>query len=59
MTLRDLISVFSNNTKLQINNNDRILFKGKIGESRKVDKSNLEIVWCEIKDDVLLIEVEY
>ena len=58
MTLKNLISVFSNNTKVRIENYNNTLFEGPISKSKEIYKSNLEVVWCEIKDDILIIQIE-
>lgn len=58
MTLKNLISVFSNDTKIRIENYNDTLFEGSISESREIDKSNLDVVWCEIKDNILIIQIE-
>lgn len=58
MTLKNLISIFSNDTKIRIENYNDTLFEGPISKSKEIDKSNLEVVWCEIKDDILIIQIE-
>lgn len=58
MTLKNLISVFSNDTRIRIESIDGVMFEGRLGESQSVDKSNLTVVWCELKDNILIISVE-
>lgn len=58
MMLKELTSVFSNDTRIRIENINGKMFKGRLGESQKVDKSNLEVTWCEIQDGILVILVE-
>ena len=58
ITLKNLISIFSNDTKIRIENYNDTLFEGPISKSKEIDKSNLEVVWCEIKDNILIIQIE-
>ena len=44
MTLKNLISIFSNDTKIRIENYNDTLFEGPISKSKEIDKSNLEVV---------------
>ena len=58
MLLKELTSVFSNDTRIHIKNINEKMFEGHLGESQKIDKSNLEVTWCEIQDEILIIQVE-
>lgn len=58
MMLKELTSIFSNDTRIRIENINGKMFEGRLGESQKVDKSNLEVTWCEIQDGILVIQVE-
>lgn len=44
MTLKNLISIFSNDTKIRIENYNDTLFEGPISKSKEIDKFNLEVV---------------
>ena len=59
MTLKQLTAVFSNETIVDISTpaNEKI-FRGRIKESRDVDKANYDVTWCEIHDNVLEVVVE-
>ena len=58
MTLKQLLAKFSNDTRIRVENIDSTLFEGYISESQKKEKSNLNVVWCEIHDNILIIQVE-
>lgn len=58
MTLKQMIAAFSNDTRIRIETINEVLYEGRIGESQKIDKSNLTVSWCEIRDNVLIVQVE-
>lgn len=58
MTLKQMIAVFSNDTKIHIENINKVLYEGRIGESQKLIQSNLTVSWCEIRDNILIVQVE-
>ena len=58
MTLKQLLAKFSNDTRICVENIDSKLFEGRISESQSLEKSNLNVVWCEIHDNILIIQVE-
>lgn len=58
MTLKQLLAKFSNDTRIRVENIDSTLFEGYISESQSLEKSNLNVVWCEIHDNILIIQVE-
>jgi len=60
MELQTLLSKFDNNTRIQIENINGVLYHGfLLNTPDKFRTSNLDVTWCEIRDGKLIIFVEY
>lgn len=57
MEIRDIVKVFVPDTKISIENFNDVLFSGQIHTSEDWKESNLEVVECEIIENVLRIRV--
>lgn len=55
--VKTLLHIFVPSTRISIENFDDILFSGLIAESDSWKDSNLEVVECELKDNILHIQV--
>lgn len=55
--LKQLLKLFFPEQKISIENFDNVLYKGTIKDSGKWKESNLDLVECEIIDNVLHIQV--
>lgn len=55
--VKALLHIFDPGTRISIENFDDILFSGLIAESDSWKNSNLEIVECEFRDNILHIQV--
>lgn len=56
MELKDLLKIFGSDTQISVENFNKILYIGTIGQSNMKD-SNLEVVEGEIRDNILHIQV--
>lgn len=57
MEIRDIVKVFVPDTKISIENFNDVLFNGQIHTSKDWKESNLEVVECEIIENVLHMRV--
>lgn len=55
--IKALLHIFDSSTRISIENFNDILFSGLVAESDSWKDSNLEVVECEFKDNVLNIQV--
>lgn len=55
--LKQLIQLFSPEQRISVENFDNVLYKGTIANAGKWKESNLDLVECEIIDNVLHIQV--
>lgn len=55
--VKALLHIFDPSTRISIENFDDVLFSGLIAESDSWKNSNLEVVECEFRDNVLHIQV--
>ena len=55
--IKALLRIFDSSTRISIENFNDILFSGLVAESDSWKDSNLEVVECEFKDNVLNIRV--
>ena len=56
--VKALLHIFDSSTRISIENFNDILFNGLIEESDSWKDSNLDVVECEFKDNILHIQVE-
>ena len=55
--VKALLHIFDSSTRISIENFNDILFNGLIAESDSWKDSNLGVVECEFKDNILHIQV--
>lgn len=55
--VKALLHIFDSSTRISIENFNDILFNGLIAESDSWKDSNLDVVECEFKDNILHIQV--
>ena len=55
--VKALLHIFNSSTRISIENFNDILFNGLIAESDSWKDSNLDVVECEFKDNILHIQV--
>ena len=55
--VKALLHIFDSSTRISIENFNDILFNGLIEESDSWKDSNLDVVECEFKDNILHIQV--
>lgn len=55
--VKALLHIFDSSTRISIENFNDILFNGLIAESDFWKDSNLDVVECEFKDNILHIQV--
>lgn len=55
--IKALLRILDPSTRISIENFNDILFSGLIAESDSWKDSNLEVIECEFKDNILYIQV--
>ncbi len=55
--VKALLHIFDSSTRISIENFNDILFNGLVAESDSWKDSNLDVVECEFKDNILHIQV--
>lgn len=55
--VKALLYIFDSSTRISIENFNDILFNGLVAESDSWKDSNLDVVECEFKDNILHIQV--
>jgi len=57
MEVKDICKIFLSSTKISIENFNDVLYSGELYKANKWKESNLEVVECEIRNDVLHVQV--